>query len=201
MPRIARTIPQFQAGLFRVCSIHASLRVNFLFSRLFLMGSKIWQSSRFPRTGKQMSKSPFWHFFRCAPGVGPFICSKFLQLVRGPWSITPWFPQVIRGIATVFQATKQNSEAFAAPIVTAQNFRCSFITPRNPHWFLALYTFDSIVQLTLPFSYPQALALVATGAIDVKPLITHRFTLEQADKAFQTAADSKQKAIKVMINC
>lgn len=50
-------------------------------------------------------------------------------------------------------------------------------------------------------NYPQALALVSSGAIDVKPLITHRFSFEESEKAFETAVDSKQKAIKVMINC
>ncbi|RWS16313.1 sorbitol dehydrogenase-like protein [Dinothrombium tinctorium] len=48
-------------------------------------------------------------------------------------------------------------------------------------------------------SYPQALELVASGKVNVKPLITHRFTLEETLKAFETAKNGE--GIKVMINC
>lgn len=46
-------------------------------------------------------------------------------------------------------------------------------------------------------SYPVALALVASGRVDVQPLITHCFTLHQVEEAFHTAR--KGVAIKVMI--
>ncbi|KAI1301715.1 Sorbitol dehydrogenase [Halotydeus destructor] len=48
-------------------------------------------------------------------------------------------------------------------------------------------------------SYALALSLIADGKIDVKPLITHRFKLEQALDAFETAR--KGEGIKVMIDC
>jgi L-iditol 2-dehydrogenase len=41
--------------------------------------------------------------------------------------------------------------------------------------------------------------LVAGGLIDVKPLVTHRFALEDAISAFHVAADPSQGAIKVQI--
>ncbi|XP_039254985.2 sorbitol dehydrogenase-like [Styela clava] len=50
-------------------------------------------------------------------------------------------------------------------------------------------------------NYPQSISLVSSGAIDVSKLITHRFTLQESEKAFEVAADSRQRAIKVMINC
>jgi L-iditol 2-dehydrogenase len=47
--------------------------------------------------------------------------------------------------------------------------------------------------------YPKALRLVGAGLIDLKPLVTHRFKLEEAVKAFHMAADPTQGAIKVQI--
>uniref|UniRef100_A0A915I7B7 Sorbitol dehydrogenase n=1 Tax=Romanomermis culicivorax TaxID=13658 RepID=A0A915I7B7_ROMCU len=49
--------------------------------------------------------------------------------------------------------------------------------------------------------YPTALALVSSGKVDVKALITHHFPLEQASEAFQTAHDPKSGSVKVMIKC
>ncbi|CAG5128384.1 unnamed protein product [Candidula unifasciata] len=47
--------------------------------------------------------------------------------------------------------------------------------------------------------YPTALAMVASGKVNVKPLVTHRFTLEESYKAFDVA--KKGEGIKVMIRC
>lgn len=49
--------------------------------------------------------------------------------------------------------------------------------------------------------YPIAIGLVSSGAVDVKPLITHRFQLEDAVKAFETSASGAGGAIKVLIHC
>lgn len=50
-------------------------------------------------------------------------------------------------------------------------------------------------------TYPTALAMIASGAINVKPLVTHRFKLEDSHKAFETATTGAGGAIKVMIRC
>jgi L-iditol 2-dehydrogenase len=42
---------------------------------------------------------------------------------------------------------------------------------------------------------------VSTGLIDVKPLITHRFKLEDSVMAFETARTGAGGAVKVMIKC
>ncbi|XP_055332429.1 sorbitol dehydrogenase-like [Paramacrobiotus metropolitanus] len=47
--------------------------------------------------------------------------------------------------------------------------------------------------------YPTALEMVASGRVNVKPLITHRYALEQALEAFETARIGA--GIKVMIDC
>lgn len=49
--------------------------------------------------------------------------------------------------------------------------------------------------------YPKALALVASGAVNVKPLVTHHFKLEESLAAFETSRTGAGGAIKVMIHC
>lgn len=46
--------------------------------------------------------------------------------------------------------------------------------------------------------YPLAVQLVASGKIDVKQLVTNRFTFKEAEKAYKTAAEGK--AIKIIID-
>jgi threonine dehydrogenase-like Zn-dependent dehydrogenase len=47
--------------------------------------------------------------------------------------------------------------------------------------------------------YPKAIRLIAGGLINLKPLVTHCFKLEEAVQAFHVAADPSQGAIKVQI--
>ena len=72
-------------------------------------------------------------------------------------------------------------------------------------------------QMTLPFmrlsarevdlrfqyryanTWPRAIRLLRSGVIDMRRLVTHRFPIEEALKAFETAADPKTGAIKVQI--
>lgn len=50
-------------------------------------------------------------------------------------------------------------------------------------------------------TYPTALAMVASGAVNVKPLVTHHFSLEQSLQAFETSRTGAGGAIKVVIDC
>jgi len=50
-------------------------------------------------------------------------------------------------------------------------------------------------------SFPLAIYLVSSGKLNIKPLITHRFKLEDSLKAFETAETSSGGAIKVQIEC
>lgn len=43
--------------------------------------------------------------------------------------------------------------------------------------------------------------MIASGKVNVKPLITHRFKLEETLKAFETARTGAGGAVKVMISC
>lgn len=48
-------------------------------------------------------------------------------------------------------------------------------------------------------SYRTAVELIASGAIDVKPLITHRFPIEDIGRAFKTAHHREDNVLKVSI--
>ncbi|TIA87877.1 hypothetical protein E3P99_02925 [Wallemia hederae] len=47
--------------------------------------------------------------------------------------------------------------------------------------------------------YPRSIRLVAEGYVDLKPLVTHRFALEDAQDAFDTAGNPASGAIKVQV--
>nr|POF17566.1 l-arabinitol 4-dehydrogenase [Quercus suber] len=48
-------------------------------------------------------------------------------------------------------------------------------------------------------TYPRAIRLISEGLIDLKPLVTHRFTLEQGKEAFVAASTPSAKAVKVQL--
>lgn len=50
-------------------------------------------------------------------------------------------------------------------------------------------------------TYPTALELVASGKVQMKRLVTHRFKMQNATSAFEVARDRSSKAIKVIIDC
>jgi len=48
-------------------------------------------------------------------------------------------------------------------------------------------------------SWPMAIAMLASGKVNVKPLVTHRFPLEEAGQAFETTRLGH--GVKVMLKC
>lgn len=67
--------------------------------------------------------------------------------------------------------------------------------------FMRLSTREVDLQFQYRYAnmWPRAIRLVRGGVIDVKKLTTHRFGLEEARAAFETAADPRTGAIKVQI--
>lgn len=67
--------------------------------------------------------------------------------------------------------------------------------------FMRLSTWEIDLQYQYRYSntWPKAIRLVKNGVIDLRRLVTHRFSLENAIKAFETAANPKTGAIKVQI--
>jgi len=63
----------------------------------------------------------------------------------------------------------------------------------------------SVNEIDLKFLYryhntwPKAIRLVSSGLIDLKPLVTHRFQLEDSLDAFEVASDITRGSVKVQI--
>ena len=51
------------------------------------------------------------------------------------------------------------------------------------------------------YRYPTALAMIASGKVNAKPLVTHHFPLEKAVDAFEAAKTMADGAIKIVIDC
>lgn len=49
-------------------------------------------------------------------------------------------------------------------------------------------------------TWPPVISLIASGKIDVKKFVSHRFRLEEADKALEAVRNPKIKTMKVMVN-
>ena len=67
--------------------------------------------------------------------------------------------------------------------------------------FMRLSTQEIDLQYQYRYSntWPRAIRLIESGIIDLRKLVTHRFDIEDAVKAFGTAADPRTGAIKVQI--
>jgi len=47
--------------------------------------------------------------------------------------------------------------------------------------------------------YPDAIRLAASGKIQLGPLVTHRFPLEEVRRALDTVVEAKASAVKVLV--
>ena len=68
-----------------------------------------------------------------------------------------------------------------------------------PFMRLSTQEIDLQFQYRYANTWPRAIRLVESGVVDLSRMVTHRFDLEDAVKAFETSADVKSGAIKVMI--
>ena len=68
-----------------------------------------------------------------------------------------------------------------------------------PFMRLATQEIDLQFQYRYANTWPRAIRLVESGVLSLEKLVTHRFDLEDAVKAFETAADVRTGAIKVQI--
>lgn len=65
----------------------------------------------------------------------------------------------------------------------------------------AMREVDIIGALRYVNNFPTAIDMISSGKVNVKPLISHRFKLEETQKAFQLALKNDGKAAKIMISC
>ena len=69
-----------------------------------------------------------------------------------------------------------------------------------PFMQLSTREVDLKFQYRYANTWPKAIRLVEAGLLsDIRKLVTHRFTIEEAVRAFETSADLKSGAIKVQI--
>ena len=68
-----------------------------------------------------------------------------------------------------------------------------------PFMYASFREIDIRFQFRYHETYPKAIILVSEGLIDLKPLVTHRYSLEQALDAFTTASTPSAKAVKVQL--
>ncbi len=47
--------------------------------------------------------------------------------------------------------------------------------------------------------YERSLELIRAGRVDLSPLVTHRFSLDDAPEAFEVASTKRDGAIKVLL--
>lgn len=55
------------------------------------------------------------------------------------------------------------------------------------------------VRRSLPKNYPEAIKLLDTGAINIAPIVTHQYPLEQISDAFSLAAAREQGIVKAIL--
>lgn len=68
-----------------------------------------------------------------------------------------------------------------------------------PFMYASFREIDIRFQFRYRETYPKAIMLVSEGLIGLKPLVTHRFSLEQGKEAFEAASTPAAKAIKVQL--
>ncbi|KAI9820092.1 MAG: L-arabinitol 4-dehydrogenase [Thelocarpon impressellum] len=68
-----------------------------------------------------------------------------------------------------------------------------------PFMRLSAREVDLCFQYRYANTWPRAIRLLRSGVVDMRRLVTHRFPIEEALRAFETAADPKTGAIKVQI--
>jgi L-iditol 2-dehydrogenase len=68
-----------------------------------------------------------------------------------------------------------------------------------PFAYMSAREIDLRFQYRYRDTYPKAISLVSAGLIDLNPLVTHRFTLEEGEHAFKTASDPSARAVKIQI--
>ncbi|MBI2860436.1 MAG: alcohol dehydrogenase catalytic domain-containing protein [Chloroflexi bacterium] len=99
------------------------------------------------------------------------------------------------GVDVVFDATSLGDPGSAIKLLNATGQMVMTALPEGKVTFDgADFKGEKIITHDtgrLPTTYRRVIELVASGQIDVKPLITHRFGVEQAELAFQTLMRSE----------
>ena len=108
-----------------------------------------------------------------------------------------------KGVDVAFEAAGENQAVEAAMAVTRPGGKVILvgIPAQDRTTFTASVARRKGLTIKLvrrmKATYPRAIELVKTGLVNVRPLVTHRFPLEEAETAFSVA--SKREGIKTII--
>ncbi len=109
------------------------------------------------------------------------------------------------GADAVFDASGSSAACASAPGLAARGGSVTIIGWPEKATFP--YPVETIIEKELDVhgvnrycnAFPRAIALLASGAIDVHPLVSHHYSLDRVVEAFSFAADHPAETIKVMI--
>jgi len=119
------------------------------------------------------------------------VAANIKTTAEGPVKLTLECTGVESSIHAGIFATKFGGKVFIIGVGKAEQ--------QFPFMHLSANEIDVGFQYRYADQYPKAIRLVAGGLINLKPLVTHRFKLEEAVEAFHLAADPTKGAIKVQI--
>ncbi len=123
----------------------------------------------------------------------PDLASDLARLVGG------------RGVDAVFDATGSSAACAMAPLLAARGGSVTLIG--WPETSLVGLPVDQIMEKELDVhgvnrysnAFPRAISLLASGAIDTRPLVSHRFAFARIVEAFSFAATHRGETVKVML--
>jgi L-iditol 2-dehydrogenase len=110
-----------------------------------------------------------------------------------------------RGVDIVFEAAGSAKTAAMAVHLARRGGRVTAIglPPEDNFPYPLVMAMAKEVDIVTVFRYanvyPSAIALVAAGRVDVKGMITHRFTLEHAERALQVSDRREDGVIKALV--
>lgn len=109
------------------------------------------------------------------------------------------------GADFVFDASGSSAACASAPALAARGGSVTIIGWPEKASFP--FRIESVIEKELDLhgtnryanAFPRAISLLASAKVDVHPLVSHRFRLEEVTSAFAFAADHPAETIKVMV--
>jgi L-iditol 2-dehydrogenase len=109
------------------------------------------------------------------------------------------------GVDYVFDTSGSSVACASAPALVARGGSIALVG--WPEKSVFPYPVESIIEKELDVhgtnrycnAFPRAIAMLASGSIDVHPLVSHRFDLDRVAEAFAFAADNPAQTIKIMV--
>jgi L-iditol 2-dehydrogenase len=109
------------------------------------------------------------------------------------------------GVDFVFDASGSSAACASAPALATRGGSLTIIGWPEKSTFP--YPVELIIEKELDVhgtnryanAFPRAISLLASGKVDIHPLVSHRFSLDKVVEAFAFAADHPAETIKVMV--